>query len=67
MTDDTHDVQSLLGAYAMDALDDSERDTVERHLISCPACAAEAADLVWIRYALAELLAMEASQEITRN
>lgn len=38
----THDeVQELLGAYALDAVDDEERDEIEDHLRDCPRCRAE--------------------------
>jgi hypothetical protein len=38
----THDpVEELLGAYALDAVDDDERRTVEAHLATCPRCRAE--------------------------
>ena len=40
----THDdVQSLLGAYALDALDPDETAEVEEHLAGCPRCRAEVA------------------------
>ena len=38
------DVEDLLGAYALDALDADERDAVELHLRDCPRCRAEVAD-----------------------
>ena len=38
------DVDDLLGAYALDALDPDERDAVELHLRDCPRCRAEVAD-----------------------
>lgn len=38
------DVQELLGAYALDAVDDDERHAVERHLDLCPPCRAEVAE-----------------------
>jgi hypothetical protein len=34
-------VQELLGAFALDAVDDDERDLVEAHLAGCPRCRAE--------------------------
>lgn len=37
----SQDVHSLAGAYALDALDDVERQLFERHLASCGACSAE--------------------------
>jgi hypothetical protein len=41
----THaEIEELLGAYALDALDDDERDAVEGHLPGCPRCRAEVAD-----------------------
>ncbi|EXG81115.1 anti-sigma factor [Cryptosporangium arvum] len=45
MTSATNHVDQLLGAYALDAMDDVERAAVERHLRTCPTCAAEAAEL----------------------
>ena len=37
-----HDeVEELLGAYALDAVDADERDEIERHLAVCPRCRAE--------------------------
>lgn len=42
---DSHtDIQGLLGAYALDAVDTDERDAVEAHLAECPRCRAEVAD-----------------------
>lgn len=35
------DVQELLGAFALDAVDDDERDVIEAHLAGCPRCRAE--------------------------
>ncbi|MFY9999572.1 MAG: zf-HC2 domain-containing protein, partial [Trebonia sp.] len=32
------DLHVLAGAYALDALDDAERDRFERHLRGCQAC-----------------------------
>ena len=43
MSDDIH---ALSGAYAVDALDDVEREQFERHLAGCSACQAEVASLV---------------------
>jgi anti-sigma factor RsiW len=37
------DLQSLLGAYALDALDPEEVAAVEKHLAECPRCQAEVA------------------------
>jgi len=40
----THDeIEELLGAYALDALDADERQEVEAHLATCPRCRAEVA------------------------
>jgi anti-sigma-K factor RskA len=36
-----HDIHALSGAYAVDALDDTERADFERHLAGCAACGAE--------------------------
>jgi anti-sigma-K factor RskA len=41
----TADIHSLSGAYAVDALDDTERADFERHLAQCPECRAEVASL----------------------
>ncbi|HEY0001241.1 MAG TPA: anti-sigma factor [Actinoplanes sp.] len=40
-----NDIHSLVGAYALDALDDVERAAFARHLTECPACAQDAAEL----------------------
>lgn len=39
------DIHALVGAYAVDALDDVERAAFERHLAECPACQSEVAGL----------------------
>ena len=39
------DIHALSGAYAVDAVDDIERASFERHLASCPTCRAEVASL----------------------
>lgn len=39
------DIHALVGAYAVDALDDEERTAFERHLADCAACRAEVAGL----------------------
>lgn len=42
MDDLRHDeVEELLGAYALDAVDDDERSAVDTHLATCPRCRAE--------------------------
>ncbi|MGH9277754.1 MAG: anti-sigma factor domain-containing protein [Acidimicrobiales bacterium] len=38
------EVQDLLGAFALDAVDDDEREAVARHLEGCRPCQAEVAD-----------------------
>jgi hypothetical protein len=35
-------ISELLGAWALDACDDAEMASVEKHLLDCPACAAQA-------------------------
>ena len=41
----THDEMiDLLGAYALDAVDDEERDLIDLHLLECPRCRAEVAE-----------------------
>jgi anti-sigma-K factor RskA len=39
------DIHALSGAYAVDAVDDIERASFERHLADCPTCRAEVASL----------------------
>ncbi|MGZ5404181.1 MAG: zf-HC2 domain-containing protein, partial [Nocardioides sp.] len=39
------DIHALVGAYAVDALDDLERVAFERHLAACSACQTEVAGL----------------------
>jgi anti-sigma factor RsiW len=39
------DIHTLAGAYTLDALDDLERASFDRHLAGCPACALEVAEL----------------------
>jgi hypothetical protein len=39
-----HDVEELLGAYALDAVDSIEREAVDQHLAVCPRCRAELHD-----------------------
>jgi anti-sigma-K factor RskA len=40
-----HEIHTLSGAYAVDALDDLERARFEQHLAVCPECRAEVASL----------------------
>ncbi len=49
----TEEIEELLGAYALDAVEPDERALVEEHLASCPRCRAELAD----HLAVAALLA----------
>jgi anti-sigma-K factor RskA len=39
------DIHSLVGAYAVDAVDDHERAAFEQHLAECPECQAEVSEL----------------------
>jgi hypothetical protein len=39
----TSDIEELIGAYALDAVDADEREAVERHLPECPRCRNELA------------------------
>jgi anti-sigma factor RsiW len=46
MTQLTHEqIEELLGAYCLDAVDADERDAIEAHLPECPRCRAEVAEL----------------------
>jgi hypothetical protein len=40
-----HELEELLGAFSLDAVDPDEREAVEAHLAECPRCRAEVADL----------------------
>lgn len=42
----------LLGAYALDAVDDDERRAVEAHLVMCPTCQAEVLEHIEVAAAL---------------
>ncbi len=44
MTLEHHEVEELLGAYALDAVDPDEAEAIEDHLRTCPRCQAEVAD-----------------------
>jgi anti-sigma factor RsiW len=48
------DIHALSGAYAVDAVDDLERASFERHLAGCPVCRAEVASLREASAALAD-------------
>lgn len=48
------DIHALSGAYAVDAVDDVERLSFERHLATCETCRAEVADLRATAAALAD-------------
>jgi len=39
----TPEIEELIGAYALDAVDPDEREAVERHLAECPRCRTELA------------------------
>jgi anti-sigma factor RsiW len=41
---DHEQIQEMLGAYALDAVEPEERDEIERHLADCPRCRAEVAE-----------------------
>jgi anti-sigma-K factor RskA len=49
------DLHHLSGAYAVDALDESERESFERHLAVCADCRAEVAELSATAHHLASL------------
>lgn len=54
-----HDIHALSGAYAVDALDESERSEFERHLLECSTCRAEVDDLRETAVILADATAVE--------
>ena len=41
----SEDIHTLVGAYALDAVDELERARFDRHLATCPSCADEVAEL----------------------
>jgi hypothetical protein len=52
-------VHELSGAYALDALDDAERERFERHLRRCPACADDVRRMTSTATAMAMAVAAE--------
>jgi anti-sigma-K factor RskA len=60
-----HDLHSLSGAYALDALDGpAERDRFDRHLNRCPSCAGEVRGFREVATALAFAVTAEAPPEL---
>jgi hypothetical protein len=60
-----HDLHSLAGAYALDALDSpAERDRFARHLSRCPSCAAEVRGFREVATAMAFAATAEAPAEL---
>lgn len=57
------DIQSLLGAYALDAVDDGERRRVDQHLRGCEECREEASDHLEVAGLLTLVLEMEGEAE----
>ena len=50
----THaEIEELLGAYALDAVDQDDREAVESHLVECPRCSSEVASHREVAAALA--------------
>jgi anti-sigma-K factor RskA len=58
------DIHALSGAYAVDALDDAERDQFERHLAECESCRAEVVSLQEAASLLAETTTATPSAEL---
>ncbi|GAB3221309.1 anti-sigma factor [Glycomyces halotolerans] len=58
------DVHTLIGAYALDAVDEDERGLVERHLAECSACAQEAAEMREAVWRLSDVTVTEPPQEM---
>jgi len=52
-------LHELTDAYALDALDEAERERFERHLRRCPACAQEVRELASVTTALAMAVSVE--------
>jgi anti-sigma-K factor RskA len=60
-----HDeLMSLLGAYALDAIDDDERRAVEEHLAGCAECRAEVARHLEVAAALGTTVAAAAPDDL---
>ena len=57
-------VHELAGAYALDALDDAERERFERHLARCPACAEDVRRMASTATALAMAVSTEPPPEL---
>ncbi len=57
------DIQSLLGAYALNAVDDDERRRVDLHLRGCEDCREEASDHLEVAGLLTLVLEMEEEAE----
>jgi anti-sigma factor RsiW len=51
---DEDEIEALLGAYALDAVDPDEREAVELHLPQCPRCRAELREHLEVAAMLAE-------------
>mgnify|MGYP003116342759 CR=1 FL=1 len=60
----TPDLHSLVAAYALDALDDDERDAFEAHLPACATCQAELAGYADVVGELAEATADRPSPDV---
>ena len=59
-----HELHTLSGAYALDAIDDLERAGFERHLASCPSCQEEVTGLRAVAVRLATAATSPAPQEL---
>jgi anti-sigma factor RsiW len=60
-------VHELSGAYALDALDDAERERFERHLRRCPACIEDVRRMTSTATALAMAVAAEPPPGLTQR
>jgi anti-sigma factor RsiW len=61
------DIHALVGAYALDALDDIERAAFDRHLRECPSCAVEVVELRETAARLAEPVAAPAPPHLRQS
>ena len=57
---------SLLGAYALDAVDDDERRAIDEHLEICAACRAEVAQHLEVAAALGTTAVSAAPDDLWR-
>ena len=63
----SHELSALVGAYAIDALDESDREMFDAHLADCPDCAAEVASLRAAAAELSQVSSVEPPEALRRD